>query len=217
MSDIRVLYVDDHDMVRQSIAERLERCDGISVVGQAGNGEDAITNAKETRPDVVVMDAVLPGMESFEAFEQIRKALPTVSGLFISAFIYDRYIDGAIRAGAQGFISKSPEMDVLIEGIRSVARGETFFGEKVKERLVFDDSGYSLKESTSSRISLLTPREREVLRHLARGKPKKEIGEILDISVKTVDKHSENLMRKLEVNNRVQLTRLAIKEGLSEL
>lgn len=217
MSDIRVLYVDDHEMVRQSIAERLDRCDGIVVVGQADGGESAIETSLEVKPDVVVMDAVLPGLESFEAFRRIRAERPSIFGLFVSAFIYDRYIEEALASGAKGFMSKTPEMDVLIEGIRAVARGEMFFCDTVKERLVIDGGNYSLKESASSRISLLTPREREVLRYLARGKPKKEIGEILDISVKTVDKHSENLMRKLAVNNRVQLTRLAIREGLSDL
>jgi DNA-binding NarL/FixJ family response regulator len=204
-------------MVRQSIAERLDRCDGIVVVGQADGGESAIETSLEVKPDVVVMDAVLPGLESFEAFRRIRAERPSIFGLFVSAFIYDRYIEEALASGAKGFMSKTPEMDVLIEGIRAVARGEMFFCDTVKERLVIDGGNYSLKESASSRISLLTPREREVLRYLARGKPKKEIGEILDISVKTVDKHSENLMRKLAVNNRVQLTRLAIREGLSDL
>jgi DNA-binding NarL/FixJ family response regulator len=135
----------------------------------------------------------------------------------VSAFIYDRFIEEALSAGARGFMSKSPDMSVLVDGITSVSRGELFFCDESKERLIVEGESVSFRTAVSPRVSSLTPREREILRYLARGKPKREIGEILDISVKTVDKHSENLMRKLAVNNRVQLTRLAIREGLSDL
>ncbi len=214
ISPIRVLLVDDHEMVRQSLSALLESRGLCEVVGDVGDGEAAIRSAVELNPDVVVLDVDMPGMLSFDAAERIGQLVPKARIVFLSAFCHDHYIERALGVQARGYLTKTQPTEVITEAIRLVANGRTYFSEDVRSRLLFDSGGLRLKPTRPTLLSSLSARELDVLTHIAGGLSKKEIAATLSISVKTVNGHAERLMAKLKINDRVRLTRFAIREGL---
>jgi len=212
---IRVLIVDDHALMRDSMGQLLEQDDGIEVVGTAPNADAALDATLEHKPDVVVMDIDMPGLSAFEAASRLRSLRPETRLLFLSAFAHDTYIEQALKAGARGYLTKSEPVEQVSHAIRQVADGRTAFSDSVKERLVIDEAGIQLADERQTRVSTLSNREMEVLRYLAQGLSKKEIANVMHISVKTVEGHSEKLMSKLDIHDRVELTRFAIREGLA--
>lgn len=216
VSGISVLLVDDHALLRETLRERLSREEGLSVVATADNAGEAIRLASAHRPDVVLMDIDMPGQSCFEAANQIKRNQPSTSIIFLSAFFHDRYIESALAAQASGYITKDEHPDIIVKALRNAADDVAYFSPKVQDRLVIDASGVKLAGSGMSRGSLLTQRELQVLRHLARGLPKKEVAQVMHVSVKTVSRHTENLMEKLNIHDRVGLARYAIREGLAE-
>lgn len=215
-SPIAVLLVDDHALVRESLRDRLNAEPGLHVVGTAGRAEDALEHLLEWRPDVVLLDIDMPGRSSFEAARVIKQRLPSARVVFLSAFSHDRYIESALEAHATGYVTKDEPPDVVVAAVRAAAQDVAYFSPKVAARLVVDTHGLHLAAGAHSRAALLTPRELEVLRHLSRGLSKKEIAVLLSVSVKTVSRHAENLMAKLDIHDRVELARYAIREGLAE-
>lgn len=215
-SGISILLVDDHVLLRETLCERLSREKDIRVVASADDAGEAIRLAGENLVDVVLMDIDMPGQSCFEAAKAIKRQQPSVSILFLSAFFHDRYIESALAAQASGYITKDEHPDVIVRAIRNAAQDEAYFSPKVQDRLVVDSSGVRLADTGKSRGSLLTQRELEVLRYIARGLPKKEAAQIMHVSVKTVSRHTENLMEKLDIHDRVELARYAIREGLAE-
>lgn len=213
---IRVLVVDDHDMVRTMLRDRLESEPEISVVGGASTAEDAVSAALELKPDIVLMDIDMPGMSCFEAAKLIGQRCPNIRTIFLSAFVQDRYIEEAMQAGAWGYVAKTQPAEILITAIRNVASGAAYFSPEIQARVIVGKDGQSLGEATSSRMSTLTPRELEVLRYLALGMSKKEVAQTVHISVNTVNRHTSSLMNKLNIHDRVQLSRFAIREGLAK-
>jgi DNA-binding NarL/FixJ family response regulator len=211
-----VLLVDDHALVRDTLAERLGQEPDLEVVGGACDAAEAMDLAFERRPDVVVMDVDMPGLACFEAARDIRSRLPKTRVLFLSAFSNDRYIEQALATKASGYITKNEPPQAVIEAIRAVYRGTVYFSPRVQARLTVDEANVTLAKPGDTRASTLTPRELEVLRYLARGMSKKEIAQTMHLSVKTVDTHSGNLMNKLDIHDRVELARFAIREGLAE-
>lgn len=213
---IKVLIVDDHALVRDSLCDRLDREPAISVVGSADTADQAIEKIHHCSPDVVLMDIDMPGLSCFEAARQITATRPASRIIFLSAFFHDRYIEKALEVKARGYLSKRAPPQTLVAAIREVASGGAFFSDEVRSRMVVHSRGVKLARELKSRVSTLTGRELDVLRYVARGLAKKEIAHLMQISIKTVDHHSVNLMTKLDIHDRVELARFAIREGLAQ-
>ncbi len=213
---ISILLVDDHAMVRNTLAQSLQGATDIRIAGTAENAESAIAEAVRLRPDVIVMDIDMPGMIVFEAARIIRTRCPETRIIFLSAFFHDRYIEQALAAEASGYVTKSEPLDALLRAIRGAAAGRPYYSREILSRLVITPNGAALPKEQQSRASSLTPRELEVLRYLARGLAKKEIAHLMHISANTVNRHTDSLMGKLDIHDRVQLAGYAIREGLAE-
>lgn len=216
MKPVSVLLVDDHALVRDSLSNWLRSEDDINVVASVGSADEAIAEALRFKPDIVLMDIDMPGLLCFDAAQVIRTRCPSTRILFLSAFFSDRYIEDALAAGASGYLTKGVAPEAVVKAVRDVAHGGVSFSPEVQQRLVIDSGGVRLGAATKTRVSTLTPRELEVLRYLARGLSKKEIAATMHLSVKTVDNHSASLMSKLDIHDRVELARFAIREGLAE-
>lgn len=214
---LRILIVEDHALTRTAIADRLEREPDMTVVASTGDADQAVESAFRLEPDVVLMDINLRGRPGFSAARRIGLGVPGVRLIFVSAFTHDRYIQEALDMQAAGYVTKHEEPGVLVTAIRTVFTGERFFSPRVRERLVMAATGLQLALPSGTRASTLTPREVEVLRDVALGLAKKQIAARLRLSVKTVDRHCCNLMDKLDIHDRVQLARFAIREGLVHL
>jgi DNA-binding NarL/FixJ family response regulator len=213
---IKVLVVDDHALVRDVLAERLDAETDIQVVATAPDAGAALELSRVHAPHVVLMDIDMPGPSPFETAARMRADAPGMKLIFLSAYVNDQYIDQALELQAQGYLSKDEPAEEVIDAVRRAQRGATRFSKSVSDRIVLEPGGVRLSARSSSRLSLLTPREREVLGYLAAGMPKKEIARLLDISPKTVEKHCDHLMNKLEIHDRVKLARYAIREGLMQ-
>ncbi len=214
---IRILLVDDHTMVREMLQLQLGREADLDVVGTASNAEEAVTLSRELNPDIIVMDIDMPGELCFAAARQIKATHADTRILYLSAFFHDRYIEDALAAGASGYLTKDEPIETIIRAVRMAGSGIAYFSPKVQSRIVVDTKGMRLgQESGRSRASLLTQRELETVRYIARGLSKKEIAGLMHVSVKTVDMHTQNCMAKLDIHDRVELARFAIREGLAE-
>lgn len=215
MTKPTVLLADDHSLVRDMLEERLSR-EGMAIVGAGSSGDDAIELAEIHDPDVVVLDIDMPGLSAFQVAKLLRRRSPSIRIVFLSAFVNDRYIDQALAVEASAYLTKSEPPEAIVAAIRKVFRGGSSFSAAVLDRVVVDSSGVRLANGSSSRISLLTEREREVLGYVARGMPQKQIARLAGISLKTVQHHVSHLMDKLDIHDRVELTRFAIREGIVE-
>src|ERR1044071_3156254 len=199
MSKIRVLLTDDHILFRQGIRTLLSADADIEVAGEASNATDAVTLAAQLRPDVVLMDIGMPGLSSFEATRQIRKERPETKVVFLSMYDDEDYLAECVEMGANGYILKESPADQLLTAIREVHRGGSYLSPRLLTRLV---DGFRMQGRGSEReprFGALTKREREILKMLAEGKSVKEIATVFDLSVKTVEAHKFNLMRKLDI------------------
>ncbi|MBU6414352.1 MAG: response regulator transcription factor [Planctomycetes bacterium] len=199
--------------MRSTLAAWLTADGGFEVIGEACDGGDAIQKAVANKPHIVLFDIDMPGLSCFEAARMIRNRVPETKVVFLSAFAHDNYIEQALACEARGYLTKGQSPQTISEAIRSVANGGSSFAPEVQSRLVIDSDGVRLGTSLT-RNSLLTPRELEVLKYLANGMSKKEIASTMHLSVKTIDNHSTSLMTKLDIHDRVDLARYAIREGL---
>jgi two-component system response regulator NreC len=217
MAKIRLILADDHAVVRSGIRMLLEAQPDIEIVAEAETGRQAIQQVRKHEPDVVLMDVQMPELNGIEATQQIQKMVPATAVLALTMHEDDQYFFEMIHAGASGYVPKRAAPDDLVTAIRTVARGEIFLYPSLATRLVQD----YLKRADSGEQPLayddLTPREREVLVLIAEGLTNAEIANQLVISVKTVDRHRENIMRKLNMHNRIDLVKYAIRTGLIDL
>jgi len=211
---IRVLLVDDHTLVRQVLGDRLAREADIEVVGLLDRADQVASECARLQPHVIVFDIDMPGASCFDVARSVRETCPGTRILFLSAYTYDAYVAQALAVRADGYLTKGEPPDVLVEALRAVSTGRTRFSREVEERMVVDDGGTRLGPRQSSRLATLTPREMEILRHVAQGRSQKAIAEATHLSSKTVHCHCINLMRKLDIHDRVELARFAIREGL---
>ena len=216
MQSIRILVVDDHAIVREMLQERLHREPQFTVVAVAAAAAEAIEQVFEHHPDIVLMDIDMPGLNSFDAARRIMTFRPGTRIIFFTAHLRDHYIEEALRVGAFGYLTKAESTERLVTAIREVVDNRTYFSESVRRRIVVDVDRTRLRTSPRSRASTLTKRELEVLGYVAQGLAKKEIARMMHLSTKTVDKHCSNLMTKLDVHDRVELARFAIREQLVE-
>jgi len=211
------LLAEDHTIVREGFRKLLELEDDFEVVGEAEDGRQAVAMVKKLRPAVVVMDIAMPLLNGLEATRQILKAVPNTRILILSAHSDDAYVKNATEAGAVGFLLKQASARVLSEGIREVNKGHTFFGPFIAKRLP-ERERKSLDRAgrPKPRKARLTSREREVLQLIAEGKANKQIAAELGIGMKTVERHREHLMEKLNIHGIAGLTRHAISAGIIE-
>ena len=212
MASIRVLIVDDHAMVRQGIATFIELQDDIELVGEAANGREAIARVEELRPDVVLMDLVMPEMDGVTATREIKARHPGVMVLALTSFVNDAQITPALQAGASGYLLKDLSADELMHAIRAAHQGETPLAPAVAKKLIAD---IAAPHGESSALDRLTDREREVLALLGRGMSNKEIAAQLSISAKTVKFHVSSILGKLGLADRTQAALFASKHGLA--
>lgn len=212
---VRVLLVDDHQLVRSAVAQQLKGDPVIEICGEASDSEQALELATREEPDVVVMDIEMPGLICFDAARRIRARSPKTRIIFLSGFSHDSYIEQALEVEARGYVTKAEPTEVLAKAILEVADGGSFFSQEVQDRLIVDAGGVRLSGGNTV-ASRLTRREHEVLRYLARGMSKKEVAATMHLSPKTIENHTSNLMSKLDIHDRVELCRYAIREGLAE-
>jgi len=217
MGKIRVLLTDDHTLFRQGIRTLLSAEPDIEVAGEAANASEAVVLARQAHPDVVLMDIGMAGMSSFEASRQIRKERPETHVVFLSMYDDDDYLAECVDMGANGYILKESPADQLVTAIREVHRGGSFLSPRLLTRLVDDFRQQGSGPSRQPRFGTLTKREREILKLLAEGKSVKEIASSFDLSVKTVEAHKFNLMRKLDIHNKAQLVQYAIQKKIIRL
>jgi len=209
---IRVLLADDHTLVRAGIRSLLENMEGIEVIAEASDGRDALRLVRAHRPDVVLMDIAMPGLNGLEAAARIAKKFPNVRVVILSMHVNEEYVLQALRAGAAGYMVKGADAAELEIAIRAVARGETYLSPMVSKHVVTD---YIQRISgETSPLELLTPRQREVLQLIAEGYSTKKIARTLKISVKTVETHRMQLMERLDIHDIAGLVRYAIRVGL---
>jgi DNA-binding NarL/FixJ family response regulator len=213
---ITVALADDHAMFRGALAQTLGREPDIAVVASASNADDAVAEVARLKPDILFLDIDMPGMVCFDAARRTHDLSPHTRVVFLSAFFNDRYIEQALAAKAWGYVVKTAPESAVIDAIRCVASGSSYFSPEVRARLVFEDGAPQLSYTTESRVSTLTEREVEVLRLIARGLSQDEIARSMHISAHTVHHHSTSIRRKLEITSRTELVRFAIREGLAE-
>jgi len=216
MNKIRILLVDDHTILRDGLRSLLESESDLKVIGEAEDGRQAVTLACQQEPDVVLMDIAMPLLNGLEATRQIKRQCPKVKVLILSMYDNEEYIRQALEAGAMGYILKDAAARELISAIRDVHRGEAVLSPAVT-RLVIEDylrwGGIRPVEDAEG----LSPREREVLQLIAEGHTNKQIAEILNISIKTVQAHRTSLMQKLDLHDRGELIKYAIQKKIIEI
>jgi two-component system response regulator NreC len=214
-SRIKVLIVDDHAVLRQALRMLLENQQEVEVVGDAGNGREALDAVEKLHPDVVLMDMVMPGLNGLEATRQIRRRAPKAKVLILTGYMEDEQILAALRAGASGYVVKKSDVEELLLGIQSVHRGNTYFSSAISDGDAVQDYLWQAKKpEAKSGYDLLTSREREVLQLIAEGYSNQRIANELFISVKTVEAHKAHIMSKLHAQNRTDLIRYAIRKGI---
>ncbi len=202
--EITVLLADDHGLVRRGFRRILEDDEQLKVVGEASNGVEAIRQAYELKPNVVVMDLSMPELDGVQATKEIVKHLPGTEVLVLSMHAEDNYVRNALDAGAKGYLLKSAIDVDLVGAIKTVAAGERFIGSGLKY----------VSHDTDDEVKKLTAREKQVLQLIAQGKSNKEIAVLLDLSVNTVSVHRANLMEKMNIHRTAELVLFAIRKGL---
>lgn len=212
----RILLADDHAFVRELLRVQLERQPGLEVVSACGDTDRALADTRRLGPDLALLDIDMPGPPVFAAAARMREEQPALRIIFLSAFVSDHHVQQALDLGAVGYISKTEPLDVIVEAVRAVVAGGTFWSPEVRDRIVLDVDARARPQARCARLELLTPREREVLEAVARGLAKKQVADLLAISVKTVDRHCGHVMAKLGIHDRVELARFAIREGIIE-
>ncbi len=213
---ITVLLADDHKIVRDGLRALLERQDDVDVVAEAENGRDAVRLARDLGPDVIVMDISMPDLNGVEATRQVCRRCPGTRVMALSVHADRRFVTEMLKAGACGYLMKDSAFEDLVRGIRTIMDGHTYLSPLVADAVVESHVRAPATEAEPSG-SVLTPREREVLQLLTEGHGTKQIAYRLHVSTKTIDTHRQHIMDKLDIHNVAELTKYAIREGLTNL
>ena len=214
MAKITVLLADDHTLVRQGLNALLVAEEDMQVVAEAENGQQAVTLAKKTTPDIVIMDLAMPMMNGLSATRQILKAVPSTKVLVLSSYSDDECVKQMMQAGATGFLMKQTASTELSNAIRNVRRGNQVLSPAILQRMRLQRHGAFMDSGDNQKPKTLTSREVEVLKIIADGYSNKEVAAMLDISIKTVEKHRQQVMNKLNIHDVAGLTRYALSRGL---
>ncbi|MBI4186862.1 MAG: response regulator transcription factor [Chloroflexi bacterium] len=217
MSKIRVLIADDHAIVREGLRTLLQAQTDIEVVGEAINGEDAVSKAKETQPDIVLMDITMPGMNGLEATQHIKRSNPVVKVLALTMHEGDEYFFKILEAGASGYFIKGGYSSELVSALRSVYQGDVFIYPSMTKKLLSDYLQRVKVGHDTESYDGLTGREREVLKLIAEGYTSQEIADRLTLSVATVQTHRAHIMAKLSLRSPAELIKYAIRRGFITL
>jgi DNA-binding NarL/FixJ family response regulator len=209
---IRILLADDHTVMRRGLRLLLEGQPGFTVVAEASDGGQAVDEAQATEPDVVVLDIAMPNLSGIEAAQRIVSALPNVAVVILSMHSDEGYVLRALKAGAKAYLLKDSAEGDLIEAIKTVAQGKTFFSPEISKMLVEDYVREIRSKGVEDSYELLTPREREILRLLATGKSNKDIASLLNLSLYTVETHRRNLQDKLNLHSIAELILYAVRK-----
>jgi DNA-binding NarL/FixJ family response regulator len=213
MNKIKVLLVDDHAMMREGMSALLNTCNDIEIVGEAADGNEAIRKCKEKEPDVIVMDITMPDMDGLEATRQIKRKNKNIKVVILTQHQNREYILSAVKAGADGYVPKGAVSSELISGIHAVYKGDSFLHPSIATAIVED---YRMQAGNDP-FDSLTAREREVLKLLADGNTCRAISGMLFISLKTVTGHRTKIMEKLDIHNRTELIKYAVRKGLTSV
>ena len=214
---IRVLLVDDHTILREGVRALLANEPEIVVVGEAGDGQEALDKVESLHPDIVLMDMVMPRMNGLEATGHIKRQHPEVKVLILSMYDDDEYVQQVIQAGASGYLLKGMAADDLILAIREVRAGSSFLNPAVAAKLIEDYVRRVRGDAADAGNEPLTVREREVLKLIAEGNTNQEIADVLCLSRKTVESHRANIMRKLDLHDVTELVKYSLRTGLIRL
>lgn len=209
MNKLRILLADDHETVREGIRLIVNAQSDMEVVAAVGDGRAAVRNAEELRPDIVVMDVSMPEMNGLKATARLKQSCPEIKVLTLTRHTDDGYLQELLRAGASGYVLKQSASTELLGAIRAVAAGGKYLDPAITDRVIGGFAG----RAKADRKETVTDRELEVLRQIAWGYSNKEIAYKLDISVKTVEAHKANAMRKLDMHSRIDIVRYAILQG----
>ncbi len=212
MSNIRILIADDHAIMREGIRALLEIHEDMDVIGEAGDGREAVAQVSELTPDIILLDISMPFMDGLEATRRIRKANPNTSVLILTQHEDKEYVLSAVKAGAAGCISKKAVSSELVSAIRAIYRGGSFLYPPVAKLLIEDY--LQRTDGETDPYERLTDREREVLQLVAEGRTNQEIADLLVLSMKTVLGHRAKIMEKLDIHSRTDLIKYAIRRGL---
>jgi DNA-binding NarL/FixJ family response regulator len=211
--DTKVLLVDDHAILRDGLKMVLDAQPGITVVGEAENGREALDLVEELHPDVVVMDIAMPQMNGAEATRQIKRRFPQTRVVILTMHENQQYLMQIVNAGATGAVLKRSAGSELVTAVKAAARGESFFSPSMASMLL-EDYRVRLQQDEPDDADMFTEREREVLQLVAEGKTNKEISDLLTVSIKTVQTHRAHIMEKLGAHDRTDLVRYAMRKGI---
>ncbi len=216
MKKIQVVLVDDHTIVRNGLRSILESTDEIEVIGEASNGEEALEKIAYLKPQVMLIDISMPGMSGIELVGKVVKQSSSIRPVILSMHNDDAYILKSVEAGAYGYLLKDATREEILSALHTVKNGEKYFNPAVAAVIV---NGYlsqvqKVEKASESRKTLLSKKEKEVLRLLVEGMSSRQIADRLDLSVRTVDNHRANMMRRLQVHNAAELVKLALEEKL---
>ncbi len=211
---IRLLLVDDHQVVRSGLRMLLGTENDVDILGEAGTSAEAIAAAEELKPDVILMDIGLPDQSGIKTTQQIKAKYPEIAIIALTIHEDEEYFFKMLEAGASGYVPKRAAPEELLTAIRTAASGEVYLYPTMAKLLVRDYLAGDQTSTQKERNNKLTDREKEVLTHLAEGESNEAIGEELVISPKTVARHRENIMRKLNLHSRAELVRYAIRKGI---
>jgi DNA-binding NarL/FixJ family response regulator len=215
MKTITVVLSDDHTVFREGLRLLLDAAGDIEVIGEAENGNRAVGETKRLRPDVAIMDIAMPLLNGVEAARKIAKEVPATKVLILSSYNDDQYVQRAIEAGAAGYLMKETATEDLLRAIHEVHNGNPFFSPPIAQRLLKRWNNCGL-QPRSTNIPVLTPRQLEVVRLIAEGFSSKQMAEMLSLSVKTIEKHRQTAMNKLDIHEIATLTRYAVFNGVAE-
>lgn len=211
------MIVDDHSLVRDGVQSLLSSAKDIQVVGEASTGAEAVLEASEKKPDLILMDIMLPDFNGIEAARRIKQILPATKILFLSMEVIENFVSEAVQVGADGYLPKEVGKHILLEAIRKINAGEKYFDKKVSDVIFQNFINKTSAPPTPAWETVLSPREKEVLVLIAQGNAHKDIAEELHLSIKTVDSHRLHILQKLELNNNAELVKFAIKNKLISL
>jgi DNA-binding NarL/FixJ family response regulator len=212
---VRVLCVDDHPVLMEGIRARLELEPKLELVGELTSTDSLVAQARECKPDIVLMDVAMPGADPFAAATDLMRHCPDTKVVFLSAHIRDNYLDAAFRAGAWGYLYKGDDIEDIVHALQRVAEGEYVFSPHVLARVRVENSlNRSGKPKRSSKLDMLTPTEVQVLRMIGKGLSRTHIAQALHRSVKTIDTHRAAIMKKLDIHDRTELALFVVREGL---
>ena len=212
---IRVLIADDHRIVRTGIRSFLQSQDDIEVVGEAGDGEEAVALAVTLHPDIAILDVSMPRIGGLEATRRIKAAAPEVHVLMLTMYENERFFSEALAAGAEGYILKGADPEELLVAIRAAAHGEAYLSPDQVQRVLAQYRRWADREPHLAGLAALSAREHEVLALIAEGLTGKEIAARLSLSPNTVERHCTNIMNKLGLHRRAELIRFALREGIT--